>query len=100
MILNKTRSHRDRYRIVPGGMGCYGSPIEFPDHNYHIVSGVERNGYSDHMAVTYFLTDPHLNYVPQEAKDNCRKYLRDRGYELTADNTWIKHEPESPQATS
>lgn len=82
MILNKTRSHRDRYRIVPGNMGNHGDPKDYPTHKYHVVNGVNRgNGYQGAMSVEYFFSKDAHRYIPEEARKNAVKFLLDHGYE-------------------
>ncbi len=80
MILNRTIYHRDRYRIVEDSMGCCGEPPNHASHFYGIVAGIDRgNGYQCYMAISYFLT---VKWVPEEAKRNCRKFLKARGFDL------------------
>ena len=83
MILNKTKNHRDRYRIVTGGMGNYKHPKNCPTHKYHISYGIDRgNGYQGSMSVSYFFTE---SYAPEEAKKNAVKFLLENGY-----GNWLK----------
>jgi len=77
MILNRTRKTRDRYTVVGGSMGCHGMANGHANHHYEIRNGNPSNP-SGIMSVSYFLT---LDYVPQEAKDNLRKFLTDRGFD-------------------
>jgi len=76
MILNKTKSHRNRYRIVPGNMGNYKDPEHFPTHKYHIVNGIGPN-YQGSMSIACFFTEER---VPDEAKKNAVKFLLANGY--------------------
>lgn len=79
MILNKTTKHRDRYRVIPGSQGNYGDPDYYPTHKYTIANGIDRgNGYQGYSSITYFLTE--MEYVPIEAKNNLKKFLKEKGY--------------------
>lgn len=79
MILNKTTKHRNRYRIIPGSQGNYGNPDYYPTHKFIIVNGIDKgNGYQGYYSITYFLTE--MGYVPIEAKNNLKKFLKKRGY--------------------
>lgn len=93
MILNKTKSHRDRYRIVPGNMGNAGDPKDYPTHKYHIVNGINRgNGYQGCMSVAYFFSEDTHRYVPEEARKNCVKFLLAHGY-----GNWLKDKDLLPE---
>jgi hypothetical protein len=83
MILNKTRSHRERYRILPGNMGNYKEPLTSPNHKYHVVNGVGPN-YCGSMSMDYFFKQ---EYVPDEAKKNAIKFLSAHGYD-----NWLKEQ--------
>ncbi len=79
MILNKTKSHIKRYRIIPGTTGSSDLPINHVNHSFQIVNGIDRgNGYQGMTAISYFLKEK--NY-PQEAKDNCKTFLEKNGYD-------------------
>ncbi len=83
MILNKTKKHRDRYRVINGKMGSHGQSPNSPNHKYEIVNGIDNgNGYQGYSAVSYFLTKED---APQEAKDNLIDFLLVRGYKQ-----WLK----------
>jgi hypothetical protein len=85
MILNKTKSHRDRYRILDGNMGNHGDPKDWPTHKYHIANGIDRGGgYQGSMSVTYFFSE-EARYVPEEARKNAIRFLLANGYEK-----WLK----------
>ncbi len=79
MILNKTTKSRERYRVIPGSMGCAGDPKHYPTHKYEIAAGVDRgNGYQCYMSVTTFL---EKGYIPEEAKQKLIAFLRGKGYQ-------------------
>lgn len=82
MILNKTRHHRERYKVLcdDRGQGCYGDPDYYPTHNHVVVSGIDKgNGYQAYYSITYFLTQ--MDYIPYEAKRNLIKFLEEKGYD-------------------
>jgi hypothetical protein len=81
VILNKTRRSSERYRIVEEPMGCSGLPDNHPNHKYSVLYGNDRKGtgYPAYMSVSYFLEEEPAS---EEAKENCRKFLRERGYTL------------------
>jgi hypothetical protein len=73
-ILVKTMKARDRYRLMSGGQGQAGEPLNHVNHRYHIVEGIDRgNGYQGYISVSYFLT---LDYVPKEAKDKVLAIIK------------------------
>lgn len=83
MILNKTKSHRNRYRIVPGNMGNHGDPKNSPTHKYHIAYGINRgNGYQGSMSIEYFLGNEGEHQIPEEAKQNAIKFFLAHGYRV------------------
>jgi hypothetical protein len=104
MILNTTQKISQRYHLLEGAMGNAGDPEDSPNHRYHIAIGIDRGfGYRGYMAVTYFLEQ---DFVPNEAKGKCRKFLRERGYTLSAlptleESLWnggMKHEADQSPA--
>jgi hypothetical protein len=83
IILNKTRKHRERYRIVNGGMGYYKDPKDSPNYKYHIAIGVNRgNGYQGAMSIEYFFNEEK---PPFFARVNAIEFLIAEGYE-----SWLK----------
>ena len=78
IILNKTRSSRDRYILIKSPMGCFGDPDYYPTYSYSVANGVDRgNGYQGYSNLTYFLKD---EYSPLEAKHNLIVWLKRHGY--------------------
>ena len=83
MILNKTQSSSQRYRIQPGSMGCAGEPENHVTSNFVIVNGVDKgNGYQGYMSVEYFLDPITCPHITDEARNNCKKFLESNGYDL------------------
>ena len=75
IILNTTKSSRNRYRLISGHMGNYNKPSNSPNHRYVVVNGIDRgNGYQGYMSVTYALNE--CDYLPQEVKDNIKLALK------------------------
>ena len=65
--LTHSRSSRDRYYLITGSMGCYGTPVNHVNNEYSIANGIDKgNGYQGYMSVSYFLT---LEHIPQSAKN-------------------------------
>lgn len=65
--LTHSKSSRDRYYLISGSMGSYGTPDNHVNQKYEIAEGIDRgNGYQGYMSVSYFLT---LDYIPKSAKN-------------------------------
>jgi hypothetical protein len=78
VILNKTKSARDRFSLVDQPMGGYGEPPTSPTHKYSVGHGVDRgNGYQGYSSIPYFLTDAS---VDQETKFKLVEELVKLGY--------------------
>ncbi|MES2864050.1 MAG: hypothetical protein V4666_08025 [Bacteroidota bacterium] len=78
IILNKTKSHSDRYTLISGSMGSHGEVGNHANRFLEVVNGIDRGaGYRGYTAINYFLT---LEYVPQEAKDKVIEYCNKQGY--------------------
>jgi hypothetical protein len=74
ILLNKTKSSRDRYYLISGQMGSYGEIATHANCNYEIVNGIDRGGgYQVYMSVSYALK---CKYFPQEAKDKVIEILK------------------------
>lgn len=74
MILNRTRKASERYRLVPGKMGCSGEPAWHPNHHWMVVAGVDRGrGYRAYLSVSYAA---ECDFVPEEARERLRELLR------------------------
>jgi hypothetical protein len=84
MILNKTRKHKERWRIIGGGMGWSGDPENSPNRKFRVAKGLKRKGgyYPSEMSFTVFFTEAY-NWLPKPAKevrDTCIYWLVANGY--------------------
>jgi len=58
IILNKTRKSSERYTLISGSMGCYGTPPNHVNNFLEVVGGIDRgNGYQSYSSVSYFLEE-------------------------------------------
>ena len=75
--LTKSKSSRDRYYLVSGSMGNYGSASNHANNHFEIVNGIDRgNGYQGYQSVDYFLK---CDYMPETAKQKVRQILKQKG---------------------
>ena len=80
IVLNKTKRHSYRFRLVNGSMGSSGDPKHYPTHDFEVASGVDRgNGYQGYYSITYVLTE--IEWFPSPARFNLIMVLTRLGYE-------------------
>jgi len=80
MILNNTKSSRDRFQVIPGGMGCHGDAVYSPQHKFQVVCGVDRgNGYQGYFSLQSVLDN--REWMPDEVKQNLIRFLQEKGYD-------------------
>lgn len=75
VILTRSKSSRERYKLVKDGrgMGGYGMPPDHYSRHWLVVNGVDRgNGYQGYMSVDYALSEDCL---PESAKALIRETL-------------------------
>lgn len=93
-ILNKTRSHKERWRILGGeGMGYCHEPVDSPVRLFRIAKGMKRkcfpgftkppagcyhSTYVNEMSLLYFFEHPAE--VPLLVRKNARDWLVANGY--------------------
>jgi len=81
MILNNTKSSRERFQVIPGSMGCHGDAVYSPQHKFQVVCGVDRgNGYQGYFSIQAVLDE--CKWMPNEVKQNLISFLKDEGYEF------------------
>lgn len=77
LVLNKTKSHADRYYLINGAMGNHGKKENHANHKYSIANGIDRgNGYQGYSSVSYFLKESHF---PKEAKSKVIEICKKEG---------------------
>lgn len=83
IILNKTSSPKNRWRIVHGGMGIQGEPEHSPNRLFRIGHGPlvkDENGqlmYREEMALDVFFFESD---APLSVKKTVREWLVANGY--------------------
>lgn len=74
MQLTYSKSSRERYYLIDGGMGCAGEPANHANHKYQIANGIDKGrGYQGYISVSYFLQQ---TFIPQHAKTKVINLLR------------------------
>ncbi len=71
ILLNKTKSSRDRYYLISGSMGNVGCPSNHANNRYEVVNGIDRGQcYQGYMAVSYAINS--CDYLDKEIKDKIK----------------------------
>lgn len=88
LILNKTRNHKERWRIISDGMGYHKELPNSPMRSFRIAKGTkqktidEGRSYVNQMSIEYFFNE---SKAPLLVRKNARDWLVANGY---AD--WLK----------
>src|SRR6516165_11367867 len=90
MILNRTRKHKERWRIIGGGMGWAGDPENSPNRKFRIAKGLKDKNYKpledprpynpqyrNEMSITVFFTEAN---PPPSVRETAIHWLVANGY--------------------